>query len=320
MSRQKTKIDTVSAFDVEFNTADGGILEVPGYSEPGQFTPEVKEEYDFDPETLFMALTAYLMGRPLLAQGPSGTGKTELCEQIAARLNLNRLIVSSSEETETADLSGMQIPQSDGSARFVHGSLIRGLANHGLAVEQERFDMVIWDEITKNRPGVLSKYNAFLEGRPITLDANGGEIVRPDPNVWLTATANSAGAGDTSGLYAAEQQQDAATLARFLRVEINFPDAEREKGILEGILPDDLKEDAGALVQFMNLCRSSSLPCVLGLRQSVDIATLYPVIESMEDAVMLSVACGLDRYEDRRTIAGHFQTAFDAEPIKILPE
>ena len=318
--RQKTQISAIDAFGIDYRVDgdDGPVLMLPGYTEPGAHTPPVKD-YEFDPDVLFHSLVAYLFGRPLLCSGPSGTGKTEIAEQICARLNLNRIIVSSSDETETSDLTGMPMPQADGSVRFMHGSLVRGLCNYGIDEDHEKYDVVLWDEMTKNRPGVLAKYNALLEGRPFAIDANGGEIVHPDPHVWLVGTANSAGMGDRSGMYAAEQVQDAATLARFLRVELNYPDEAREREIVKVILPEDLEEDCEPIVQFMNLLRSSGLPTVLGVRQSCDIALLYKTLGSMEDAVLLTIAYALDRFDDRRTVANQFQTAFGVEAPRIAP-
>lgn len=92
---------------------------------------------------------------------------------------------------ELSDLVG-QFVLIEGSTRFVHGPL---------AVALREGHLLLLNEIDLMDPAELAGLNDVIEGHPLVIPQNGGEVIRPHPKFRVFATGNSAGAGDTTGLY-----------------------------------------------------------------------------------------------------------------------
>ena len=75
------------------------------------------------------------------------------------------------------------------------------------------------------------------DGHPDVFAANGGEVIRPHPKFRVIATGNSAGAGDTSGLYQGVLRHNLAFLDRFRVVQVSYPDAATEQGLIKTLVP-----------------------------------------------------------------------------------
>lgn len=75
--------------------------------------------------------------------------------------------------------------------------------------------VLVLNEVDLADAGELAGLNDVLEGRPLVLAENAGEIIRPHPMFRVICTANSCGNGDDSGRYAGVQQQNLAFLDRF---------------------------------------------------------------------------------------------------------
>ena len=65
-----TSINTQKAFDLSAN------MEIPGYSEPDKYVPEIDKNYHFDEETTLAILAGFKYNRRVLVQGLHGTGKS----------------------------------------------------------------------------------------------------------------------------------------------------------------------------------------------------------------------------------------------------
>ena len=166
-------------------------------------------------------------GDGLLLTGPTGSGKTSLVLQVAARLNWPVQEVTCHGRMELTDLIG-QFMLLQGETRFVHGPLATAAREGHLLVLNE---MDILDAAE------LAGLNDIVEGAPLVIAANGGEVIRAHPKFRLIATGNSAGAGDTTGLYQGVLRQNLAFLDRFRVVEVGYPEAETETGLLKTLVP-----------------------------------------------------------------------------------
>ena len=83
----------------------------------------------------------------------------------------------------------------------------------------------------------LAGLNDIVEGAPLVIAANGGEVIRPHPKFRVIATGNSAGTGDTSGLYQGVLRQNLAFLDRFRVIQVDYPDDATEQGLLRTLVP-----------------------------------------------------------------------------------
>ena len=98
--------------------------------------------------------------------------------------------------------------------------------------------ILILDEMDVAEPSELAGLYDLLDGAPLVLAQNGGEIIPVHPRFRFVATGNSAGAGDGSGLYQGVLRQSLAWLDRFRCIEVDYPDEFTELMILNQLVPD----------------------------------------------------------------------------------
>ncbi|MBK1720115.1 AAA family ATPase [Thiocystis violacea] len=194
------------------------------------------------------ALLAFLRdaaGDAFLLTGPTGSGKTSLVCQIAARLNWPVQNVTCHGRMELTDLIG-QFVLRGGSTEFVHGPL---------AVAMQQGHLLILNEIDLMDPSELAGLNEVIEGQPLVIAQNGGEVIRPHPTFRVIATGNSAGAGDTTGLYQGILRQNLAFLDRFRVMRCDYLEADVEIGVLEHTVPSLPREVGEKMIVVANEIR-----------------------------------------------------------------
>lgn len=199
------------------------------------FIPSVNNDYVFRKE-LIREVTAFLKaphGDALYVTGPTGSGKTSGITEIAARLNWPVQQITANGRMELTDLVGMhslvsEVPGSDPSMKFMYGPLVKAMkAGHILLI----------NEVDLAEPDELSGLNDVLEGRPLVITQNGGELIKPHPMFRVIVTGNSVGAGDESGLFQGIKMQNIAAMDRYRFIEVDYPTEEVELGILERAAP-----------------------------------------------------------------------------------
>ncbi|PPD43860.1 MAG: CbbQ/NirQ/NorQ/GpvN family protein [Methylobacter sp.] len=210
-----------------------------GIDAPAHFTveafvdnqhPSIPSRIDYvfrkDPLRDVLAFLANPFGDALYLTGPTGSGKTSLVCQVAARLNYPVQQVNCHGRLELNDLVG-QFMLANGTMSFVHGPLSKALRDGQL---------LILNEIDLMDPSELAGLNDVIEGHPLVIPQNGGEVVRQHPKFRLIFTANSAGQGDQSGLYQGVLQQNLALLDRCRMVQVDYSEPSVEKSILNETL------------------------------------------------------------------------------------
>lgn len=213
------------------------------------FVPEVNNTYVYDIDELKNVMLAVDLNIPAYIWGHKGTGKSELCEQIAARTNRPHFRVQHTGNTEESHVVG-QWTVKGGQTIFELGPLPLAMLNGWVYVADE-YDFAM--------PSVLSVYQAVLEGKALVIkeaDA-ANRVIKPHKNFRFLATGNTNGSGDETGLYQGTTLQNSANYDRFgMVVHKKYMAAAAESLILQKRL-SMVAGDADKLVSFANSVREA---------------------------------------------------------------
>ena len=196
------------------------------------------EEYSVDEEPFYVPLAdeidvfeaAYRQRVPVLLKGPTGTGKTRFVEYMAWRLgamhgagkkgddgqaHLPLVTVACHEDLTASDLVGRYLLDSNGT-RWIDGPLTRAVKAGGICyldevVEARKDTTVIIHPLTDHR-------------RTLTIDKL-GEVVEAAPGFLLVVSYNP-------GYQNAMKDLKHSTRQRFVALEFDFPNEERETSII----------------------------------------------------------------------------------------
>ena len=224
---------------------------VRGYAVPSAYTPAIDHDYIFHESSRDMVVWfVNLQGaqgahEPLYVFGPTGCGKTSCIKQLAARLNYPIFEVTGHGRLEFADLVG-HLTVKDGNMTFEYGPL---------ALAMRYGAVLLLNEIDLTSPEIAAGLNSVLDGSPLCIAENGGEIIQPHPMFRFVATANTNGAGDDTGLYQGTQRQNLAWLDRFTICEVSYPDATVEKKLLSQRFPSLPETLCATMVEYANEIR-----------------------------------------------------------------
>ncbi|NDY55852.1 AAA domain-containing protein [Desulfovibrio sulfodismutans] len=218
---------------------------VQGFATPCSYTPMPSSDYIFHESSRDIIVWFLERSDPLYVFGPTGSGKTSLIKELAARLHYPVFEVTGHGRMEFADLVG-HLAVRDGSMEYAYGPLTLAMRHGGL---------FLLNEIDLVSPDVAAGCNGILDGQPLCLAENSGELITPHPLFRFVATANTNGSFDETGLYQGTLQQNLAFMDRFWLCEVGYPDTQAELGLLESrasLLPEDVR---ARMVNFANEVR-----------------------------------------------------------------
>jgi len=285
--------------------------EVKRFAEPNEHVPEFDSAFRFVPEATKAILMGFSLNRRAYIYGPHGSGKSSHIEQIAARLNWPCLRINLDGHVSRADLIGRDmVLLRDGKqvTEFVPGLLVWAL---------ERPVALVFDEYDVGRPDVMFVIQRLLEsqGRLTLLDQN--RVITPHPAFRIFATANTAGQGDTSGLYAGTQPVNQAQMDRWhVVVNLGYMPPDEETLILQARLPSLSKETAQGMVRLATLCRQGyrqgDLSSLMSLRNLITWGENLEILSDCAEAFRLAFYNRCDEIE-RPLIVEFYQRCFGAE-------
>ncbi|HPJ97324.1 MAG TPA: AAA family ATPase [Syntrophales bacterium] len=167
---------------------------------------------------------------PLYVTGPTGSGKSSIITEVSARLGIPLYVVSCHERMEIPEFFGRFIVKS-GQMEWSDGPLMAGIKDPQRA-------WVLLDEVDTLDPGTFVGLNPLLEGRTIIIPET-GEVIDPNINSCrIIVAGNTAGGGDSTGLYQSTKRQNAASMGRFMIMKVDYPTPDEELQVLLKAIPD----------------------------------------------------------------------------------
>lgn len=211
-------------------------LEVPVFEWDGVHpdVPLVDEDYIYRMDSLLPLLFALVSNDRPWVQGHTGSGKSTLVAQVAARLGWPLLRVNLDSEISRLDLVGRDTLTTDPTSgatvtKWVDGVLPKALRGPNI---------LLLDEIDFVRPDVAYVLQPMLEGNSLVLNENGGERVVPHVMSRIVATANTVGQGDEFGMYQGARPQSSAMLDRFTTfIKVPYLSTEQEVALVKAKFP-----------------------------------------------------------------------------------
>lgn len=219
---------------------------IKGYEKACSFTPELVPDYLYHESS--RDVIVWFMDEcsdPFYLYGPTGSGKTSLIKQLAAKLNYPVFSITCHSRLEFPDLVG-HLTVEKGNMLFQYGPLALAMKYGGL---------FLLDEIDLLDPSTAAGLNGILDGDPLCIPENSGEIITPHPLFRFAATANTNGASDETGLYQGVLRQNLAFMDRFWLSEVSYPTIEAENKLLSTKaknLPKDIRKK---MVEYANEVR-----------------------------------------------------------------
>jgi len=213
--------------DPAAKNAKGGPIPITVFDskEHANLIPPVDPNYIFDVPNLKDVLLGLELNIPTYVHGHAGVGKTTIIEQVCARTKRPMFRLQHTIGMEERDVVG-QWTVKEGQTVFQYGPLPLAMINGW---------MFLADEYDRAVPGVLSLYQAVLEGKSLVIKEAPPEmrVVHPHPHFRICATGNTNGSGDEHGLYQATQIGDAANYERFgITIEQKYMANELEVAML----------------------------------------------------------------------------------------
>ena len=166
---------------------------------------------------------AYNERVPILLKGPTGTGKTRFVEYMSWKLNDNKkktkdiplVTVACHEDLTASDLVGRYLLDASGT-KWIDGPLTRAVKSGGICyldevVEARKDTTVIIHPLTDHR-------------RTLSIDKL-GQVIQADDGFLLVVSYNP-------GYQNAVKDLKHSTRQRFVAIEFDFPDVERETKII----------------------------------------------------------------------------------------
>jgi cobaltochelatase CobS len=299
--------DSLSTFGVELPWP------IPAFSSALEHVPPIDPDFRFVTDTCRAILLGFAHNRRVYLHGPHGSGKSSHIEQVAARLNWPCMRINLDGHISRGDLIGRDmVLLRDGKqvTEFVPGLLVWAL---------ERPIALVLDEYDAGRPEVMFVIQRLLEadGRLTLLDQN--RVITPHPAFRLFATANTAGIGDASGLYAGIQVLNQAQLDRWNVVaELGYLPRAQEQAIVQARIPQLNSEQLHGMLELADLCRRAhhqgDLTSLLSLRTLLAWGENQRLLGNLHEAFRLAFFNRCDEAE-RSLIAEIYQRCFAVDLV-----
>lgn len=298
---KNSNVETRSAVTLDagmtFNGRKSG-RSVQGWTEGTDYTPEVNPNYigqawDVDVRGWFCLPPT----EGLYVFGATGCGKSSAVRQYSALLKYELFEVTAHARLEMGDLIGHHVVR-DGNMCYEYGPL---------SMAMKRGGVLLINEVDLLDPAVAAGLNTVLDGAPLLIPENGGEIIRRHPMFRFVCTANSNGTGDESGLYQGVLRQNMAFADRFIFVKAGYLPPVKEKALMKKVapqVPDDILDKMEMMACLVRKVFDGqgegkdadvALDLTLSTRAMVRWATLFQFFMPLRDRKVNVVRYSLER-------------------------
>jgi MoxR-like ATPase len=226
---------------------------------------------------------------PTFITGLSGNGKTEMVEQVCAKLDRELFRVNITVETDEDDLIG--------GFRLINGETVWF---DGPVVEaMRRGSVLLLDEVDLASNKIMC-LQPVMEGKGIYIKKI-NEFVEPSNGFNVVATANTKGKGDESGMFMFTGVLNEAFLERFpITIEQDYPSEPIEKKILSKVwtssgqsINDDVTDFIDKLARWGSTIRKTfsegAIEDIITTRRLVHIMKSYMIFEDRKKAIEICV-------------------------------
>lgn len=208
---------------------------------------------------------------PVMLVGSAGTGKNELCKQVAKALNLDFYFTNA--VTQEYKLTGF----TDANGRYQETSFYKAFKNGGL---------FMLDEMDASIPEVLVILNSAIANGYFDFPAPIG-FVEAHPDFRVIAAGNTYGLG-ADYEYVGRNQLDGASLDRFALVEIDYSPA------IETYMANGDTELVNFCREYRNASRRAGLKVIVSYRAIKRLAKMVNLL-SIEEALETCLLKGIEK-------------------------
>lgn len=220
---------------------------VAGFATPSPYVPDEDKNYIIPNWGSDIALWFVHFKDPLFIFGPTGCGKTSCLKQFAYKLNYPVYEVTGHNRLEFPELVGHHTVD-NGNMRFEYGPLAKAMRDGGI---------FLMNEVDLLAPDVMAGLNSVLDGSPLCIAENGGEVIKPHSMFRFVATANSNGTGDNTGLYQGVLRMNMAAADRFMAVQADYMDEKSEMNLVFGAYPNLGEETVLSMIKYATVVRNA---------------------------------------------------------------
>ncbi len=254
--------------EAELDTEDSIILageKIAKCTIPHMSVPAIKEYFHFGRDTASI-IKDIKKKRHVLLTGHTGTGKTSLIHQIAARIGQGVIRVNLNGHTTNSDFVGFWTIKG-GETVWVDGALPYAMRN-GL--------WLILDELDCADANILATLNGVLEDHArLLIKEKGHELVIPHENFRIFATGNSIGAmSNFRTIYQGTNIMNEAFLDRFQIYLVGYLPEEEEIKVLTLAVNRMSERVATFIVKVATAVRAAfqneEIGCTFSLRRMLD--------------------------------------------------
>jgi len=288
---------------------------ISGFAEYTEYVPDTNDQYCFRENLMADVLTWWKHGNNegLFLTGPTGSGKSSVIIELAGRINYPVQRVIGHSRLELPELCGQWIVV-NGNMQYVHGPL---------ATAMKEGHIFLLDEIDLLDPAVLVGLNMVLEGAPLTIPENSGEIIHPAPGFKFVCTGNSSGSGDITGYYQGILAQNMALLDRLWVVKVDYAPEDVELRILTKIfnIPSAILKQFVTCATDIRRGHEGGLGITMSTRVLIRWIMLSDTFRPLAAKGIVPVYHALDRailfrasMEDRQTVQGIIQRVMGLKP------
>jgi cobaltochelatase CobS len=288
-----------------------------------KYVPKSNPNWKFDDRIMedweYLAI-AIEDNEPVYIGGPTGCGKSASVLELASHLNQPVLRVQLNRDFRVGQFVGRSELKIDDDGNryteFEHGVLPQAIQNGW---------WLLLDEVDQAHPDVIMALQSVLEGNPLVLTENFGEVIDPkaterSQNFRIIATANTLGHGDDTGLYTGAKVQNEATMDRYaITIKADYPAAKTEVAILTQAAKVTY-EDAKKMVKVAKTVRKSlkneECNCTFSTRRLINWAKKSKRLNNVARAAKIVVLNKLDD-EDSIFVADIVQRYFGSRGAQL---